>query len=233
MPRTVSDLRTEIRYEANLTDKDLPDADLLRLINKYYQELVTDVVRVNEDRFYEIATSDLVANQQEYTLPRKVLADSSTTEAIKVKRVELNYTGADPTTAKHIDVNEIEDSTDQETVNNNFDQNEPFFDMVEQSIFIFPIPTTDIVGGFLLHYIERPDDLVADSDAPHAGLPVGYHYLIVEGTLKDIGRRFRKTDLEDRARAGYDRGRAEMVTELEVSALNEDLAFRALNDYEA
>ena len=46
MPRIVSDINDQVRYEANLTAQALPDTDLLRLYNKYYQDLITAIVKI-------------------------------------------------------------------------------------------------------------------------------------------------------------------------------------------
>ncbi len=235
MPRTVSDLNDQVRYEANLTAQDLPDADLLRLYNKHYQDLITDIVNLDENFFFEISSADLIATQQEYTLPRKTLSDASTTEAMKTIKVELQLDGETFFTAKRMSITEFDNPVevnDQTWVNDNFRTNEPAYFIAEQSLFLLPFPVLTVVGGIRLYYAERPNDLADSNDSPHQGFPLSYHYLLVEGALMDIGRRFRKTDLEASSTNKFNAGSAEMLNELEPRSLDEDLGFVANDDYQ-
>ena len=175
------------------------------------------------------------ADQQEYTLPRKTLSDPSSTEVITLLRLELRYvSGGVYFNAKRMSLSEFDDPNEvntKEFVNNNFLTTEPAYFIAEQSIFILPFPTEEVIQGLRLYYAERPNDLSGNSDSPHQGFPLAYHYLLSEGALIDIGRRFRKTDLEASATQKYNAGRSEMLSELEPRSFDEDLGFVANDDY--
>ncbi len=222
---TLLQLRDDIRRQSKITSNDLSDATLNVIVNKYYDILLSIVSDLQEDRLLEKSTADLVADQQEYTLP---------TDIMRLKRIEVTYDGTDTQVATAFDINERgnpDSATDTTTISNEFSTDEPFYDQMDYSFFLYPIPSTSITGGLTLWYVQRPVALSADGDSPDAGIPQDFHYLLVEGPLKDVFRRFRKNDQEDRANANWERGKVQFRELMEPFDIGGSLAFKAVDDY--
>jgi hypothetical protein len=123
----------------------------------------------------EIATSSLVANQQEYVFPSDIL---------KIKRIEITYDGTTWYEARPEDVNEQEyDSGSVARINDNYDQSEPKYDLMDNSLFIKPVPTTAVTSGLKIWYEKLVTQLSADTDEPV--IPRPFHKGLCYGAAKD------------------------------------------------
>src|SRR3990167_8248844 len=104
--QTLADVYSDVRYNAGKDSNTLVDADLLRLANKYFNLMFRELVGLNEDLYAEIASTALVADQREYSLP----ADSASTFGsglIKLQRVEVTYDGTNWYVANPLSLQEI------------------------------------------------------------------------------------------------------------------------------
>lgn len=118
----------------------------------------------------DIATASLVANQQEYTFPSDIL---------KVKRIEYTPDGTNWYPVSRFDVTDVEHATDATSIRNNFSATNPYADVFDNSIFLYPVPTTSVSGGLKIYYEKLPTELTAVTDEPifnklfHKGLAYG------------------------------------------------------------
>lgn len=175
LPRT--SLRGETRYITNSTSTTYTDADINGAINVYYDLFCTEILESMDDWDFqgEIATSSLVANQQEYVFPSDIL---------KIKRIEITYDGTTWYEARPEDVNEQEyDSGSVARINDNYDQSEPKYDLMDNSLFIKPVPTTAVTSGLKIWYEKLVTQLSADTDEPV--IPRPFHKGLCYGAAKD------------------------------------------------
>jgi hypothetical protein len=123
----------------------------------------------------EVATTSLVANQQEYVFP---------TDILKIKRIEITYDGSTWVEARPEDINEREyDSGSVARINDNYDQGEPKYDLMDNSLFIKPVPTTAVTSGLKIWYEKLVTQLSADTDEPV--IPRPFHKGLTYGAAKD------------------------------------------------
>jgi len=122
----------------------------------------------------QIATTSLVANQQEYRFPTSIL---------KIKRVEITYDGTNWYKAEPMDLAERGSVSDSTTVNNDFDTTEPFYDTTDNSLFLYPIPTAASSSGLKIWYEEEITELSATTDEPN--IPELYQRILSFGASLD------------------------------------------------
>ena len=122
----------------------------------------------------EIATSDLVANQQEYTFP---------TDILKIKRIEVSYDGTTWKEASPMDVNERGGANDTTTIGQDFISSSPFYDLMDTGLMLYPIPSANVTGGIKIWYEKLQAYLSADTDEPNFARP--FHKGLCYGASKD------------------------------------------------
>ncbi|MEB3330854.1 MAG: hypothetical protein VKQ33_16655, partial [Candidatus Sericytochromatia bacterium] len=110
----------------------------------------------------ETATTNLVASQQEYVLPADIL---------KIKRVEVTYDGTNWAKANFFDINEKTGSTSTTDIANEFNTNEPYVDLMDDSLMIYPIPSSNVTAGLKIWYEKEQDELTAATDEPAFARP--------------------------------------------------------------
>jgi hypothetical protein len=175
LPRT--SLRGETRFITNSNSITYTDADINGAINVYYDLFCTEILESMDDWDFqgEIATASLVANQQEYVFPSDIL---------KIKRIEITYDGSTWYEAKPEDINERDyDSGSVARINDNYDQSEPKYDLMDNSLFIKPIPTTAVTSGLKIWYEKLVTQLSDDTDEPV--IPRPFHKGLTYGAAKD------------------------------------------------
>ena len=114
---------------------------------------------------------------------------------MKIKRVEITYDGTNWKWVKPFDVDERRRANDSVTVGSDFSTSEPFFDLHESSIFLFPIPQSNITNGLKLWHIMRPQDISLTTVSPL--LPKEHHIWICDLMTLDVEvSRGRKSPIE-------------------------------------
>jgi len=127
----------------------------------------------------EVATADLVANQQEYVFPSTIL---------KIKSIEITYDGTNWYPITYLDKREIGTATDTTTIANNFVTTKPFVDLMDNSMFLYPIPASNVTGGLKIWYENEATELSAAGDEPN--LPEAYHKGLCYGAAKDYFEKY-------------------------------------------
>lgn len=178
---TLTQIRSYARFLTNTNSTTFTDADTLVSANVWYDILTADIVSSMDDWDLggEIATADMVANQQEYVFP---------TDIFKIKRIEVSYDGTNWHVARRFDVNEMNEPTDTTTISNNFSKNNPFVDTYDNSIFLYPIPDSNVTGGIKIFYEPLPTQLANSSDEPNISRP--YHVGISIGMALDYLKKY-------------------------------------------
>lgn len=173
---TNTGLVEDTRWWSETNTYSYPTADITRNLNKWYQELTAEILTSMDEWDFqgEIATASLVANQQEYTWP---------TNLLRVKRIEVSY-GAEWRRVHPIDVQEVEASiATQSNVNNEFTTSDPRYDVHDNSIFLFPVPTSSVSGGLKIWYEKEVTELTSNTDEPNLAEP--FHRLLSLGAAYD------------------------------------------------
>lgn len=211
--QTLTDVYADVRFAVSKDSTTLPDAQLLRLANKYYALLIRELIDLNEDLYAEIGSTDLVANQREYPLP----ADSASTYGgglIKLQRVEVSYNGSMWYVAHPLSLQEIPGPTILDAdLNLQFSSASPRYWFKDRSLWLAPVPSsTDSVApgnaNLRIYWIKRKNEMTSTADIP--SIPKDFLNVLVEGMLGDVFRHFgRLTDMKI-AENRWDTGIAKM-----------------------
>lgn len=137
----------------------------------------------NNTNFSE-ATTNLIANQTDYALPAT---------SIRIKRLEVTYDGVNWYRANPIDLNEIGDAENNPATNSNFTTTNPFYDIKNNSVVLYPAPTVNVTDGLKMWYdrlfsaisytSEANNDLLTGTKTP--GFDDNFHELLSLGVSYD------------------------------------------------
>jgi len=140
----------DIDFLCHTNTASYPIADKTRNMNSWHNRMVVEILDSMDEWDFqgEIATSDLVASQQEYVFP---------TDILKVKRIEIDYDGngvfnrANPT-----DINTMDKTVSSSAeINGRWGVSEPEYATFDDSYFLFPVPDTDRTGGIKIWYTKE------------------------------------------------------------------------------
>jgi len=148
---TLAEFRTDISCDII----QMPDTTWLRYYNYARDRLIESIKKENEDYFYNYINTSTVVNQNEYKLPIRwdlaqdwitILDWLTNIKAVswKIKSTDTEYTVLKAKSLENLE-KDIE-SYDTTT--------EPFFCLMDNSIFIYPAPTeaTDLKVYWTVHY---------------------------------------------------------------------------------
>lgn len=192
----LSNIYSNVRFRSSKDSTTLTDASLLILANKYFYQIVRQLIDLNEDVYAEISSTALVAAQKEYSLPSDSASTPFGSGSIDVQRVEVTYDGTNWYVADEIDLTNMKTPILGDTdanINANFSKSAPKYAYADRSIWLFPVPvSTDSVAGgntnLRIYWIKRPGELTADTNTPE--LPKDFLNILEEGMLIDVFQKF-------------------------------------------
>ena len=172
---TLPELRAFTRFLTNTNSVTYSDTDLDASLNTYVNIFTTDILDSMDEWDFsaDTATTDLVTSQQEYILPLDIL---------KIKRVEISYDGTTWNQANPRDVNENLEATSDTDIDSNFSTYSPFYDLMDNSIMLYPIPSAGVSAGLKIWYEKLPAVLTG-TDTPTFAQP--FHKGLSFGAAKD------------------------------------------------
>ena len=162
-----------------ISSTEYSDANLLIAINSYDYDFITKAIMANRTWNVqgEIATANIVANQQEYLLP---------TDLISIKAIEVNLTsgGAENQWTK---VKIVDQRTSSEALTNQQDSDDTIeyayeVRLYDESIFFNWLPKNSVTNGLKVYYSKEATALTA-SDTPN--LPNFLQIGLVYGACMD------------------------------------------------
>lgn len=176
-----------VRARTNTNTGTMPNATLFLFLNERNRQFCAALQGVREDFLGERSTTDLIGNQQEYQLPD---------DCMRLKKVEMTFDGTNWKAGKFFDINQRPLfgvngtngsevlATDATTISQNYSVDFPYVDVLENSLFLYPIPDTTRTAGLKLYYFKRPQDMTLTSQS--ADLPKEYHSYLVESCTLDV-----------------------------------------------
>ena len=189
---TLQNLYDDIDFQCNVTTAEYSPADRDRNINNWDNFCVAEILDSMDDWDFhgEIATANLSANQQEYIFP---------TDILKIKRIEIDYDGDGAYgIVDLIDSATIDSSiATSAQINNAFGAGDPKYDAYNESLFLFPVPDTDVTNGLKIWYSKNVTQLTGTA----AGLtaePVikkPFQKILSLGASLDYGRKYQIEEL--------------------------------------
>lgn len=178
MAFSLTNLRSDIRYLIfnDSTNTLYADTDIDRNINRWYNNAIGSLLKVNGEWQVngEVATTDLVASQREYTIP----ADTMKVNEVYIKSTSSGeYVKARQRDPLNVDIEPEE-----------YHPYPPEYDLLDNSFFIYIAEEsiTDVTAGLKIHYQSDVTELSTGTDKPNLAEPfkrfltygAGYDYAI-------------------------------------------------------
>ena len=206
-----------------VTSAQFPSAWLLKYANVVYKEMQNALIRkVNENYFYDIFTTDTVAGQNEYTLRT---ADNNDIGMKKIISANIKRKDTDTYYSKldHSSTALSSQAIDEQKAN---PDQQPFIQIKDGSVFIFPAPTESIVGWLMVEGIVSLIDLVVagaeNTIFPYNSELRDYHKVLAYGIVPYIYGKLKQTNEKVSAKNEYLSELNTMVDELS-DRFNNDL----------
>ncbi len=151
-----------------------------RYINIWYQKIVTMIFASQDDwswddsnnTDYPIATTNLVAAQQDYSVPVSL-------NMLRIQNVNISYDGG-ATWYKDIPFNkgETNRAIDLTSIKNNFSVVEPFYSIENNAIFVYPLPTQNSTAGLKIWFQRGPLEFISSDTTKAPGIDPAFHSMI-------------------------------------------------------
>jgi hypothetical protein len=137
-----------------ITSSEFSLLDIDRLLDEYHRKAGEIALRYSGEWEYngEVATTDIVANQQEYLL-------STDNKLISLKQIEVNLTGGTNTwrKAEVIDMRNIGRALSNDSVLNTIDK--VYIRVFDNSLFLVDKPNSNVIGGLKIYYSHESPTL--------------------------------------------------------------------------
>lgn len=178
---TLTNLKSKTRYIlGELTTDNYSDTNLTAALNDYYYQAISIALKSSGDWQVngEIATTDIVANQQEYILP---------TALIDITKIEANFLGG---TQDWVNIDIIKGlRPDNISNDDNEDATTSIYqcDLYDNSLFLQYKPLSNVADGLKIWYSKEATALSDGGDEPN--LPEHLNLYLVYGACCDYSLR--------------------------------------------
>lgn len=190
---------------------EVDDVGLTRWLNDAYLEMVEDIQKAVPDYFVSTDTQNIVASQQEYTMP----SDWS-----KVMMVNIQYQSGTWQRAHPISINDI--AVHASSNSSGFSTGDPGYYLIGDTIGFAPIPSSNITNGLKIWYVYDPAELSADSDVP--AIPTKYQHIIKYAAYANYLDQDDEHVAAERMRQRFDLRVFRMIEELSERQVDEPMS---------
>ena len=175
----VSDIYSLARTLTYSDTSNMPDADAQKYLRLTYRDLINAIkAQVNEDFFYNEWTADTVASQREYTLPART---GSVDGCNKLLGVSVKYLAAATEFTKCEERSFSNVQGDMAWFSTNQPKDAPFYVISDNSVFLYPSPSTSVTGGLKLYGIADPIDVSTAGAESTVKIPLEFHETLSHG----------------------------------------------------
>jgi len=122
-----------------------------------------------------IATTSLVANQQDYSI--------STAGFLRILKVECKNSAGNWIALKQIDINQLKGTAMSEY--RKIAGTPAEFDLLGESVFLYPKPSYTSSGGLKVYFQRVPDYFAADDTDQEPGFAAPFHRILSYGAALD------------------------------------------------
>lgn len=181
-----SSIVEDIRWLTGTDSTSFPIADITRLVNRWYHRVSVWLWQASKDWDFDdsnktdlpIATTTLVANQKDYTLP---------TTAFSVKRVEVKDNNGDWHIVEPIDQTEVTSLALDEYYSTSGLPKK--YDIIGRSLFLYPAPAAanvTLTNGLKIYVSREVDEFATTDTTKEPGFDEMFHRLLSLGAAYDF-----------------------------------------------
>lgn len=181
---TLQGLKQDIDFLCGTNDTAYTENDKVRNINRWAYRVVTWIYRASgtwqfddsNKTDFPIATTTLVASQQDYELPSDLL---------KIERVEVLDSDGNYRKLKAIDQSQIDQALTEFKESDGLPQ---YYDLVGNSLFLYPAPAAADVttsAGLKIHFLREIDVFTGSDTTQEPGFAEPFHRLLSLGAAYD------------------------------------------------
>ncbi len=154
----VSSIISISRTQTNTSIWQKPDADVLSYLNIVYSDVFSRLATKNKKYAWTYYSWDTVVWQNEYTIPKEVIADNEP-KMKRILKVEVKYE-TEYKKAKIYDTSPFNNESEYDDYDN------PIVIQRDWSLFLFPVPLQAVSDGLKVEwqYIPLPLTLLTTSD---------------------------------------------------------------------
>lgn len=197
----ISDINSFVTFRTGASTTDYSAANRLISTNRWLHKVITMILTAKDswdfddlnNTDYASATTNLVANQQDYTFPASL-------KLIQIKRAEVTYDGSNWQRLTFFDNNDVNNPTDATSVGNTFTTSKPYADLDSNSIKLYPIPTANVTAGLKIWFSREGNEFTSGevtTGTKEPGFDEPFHIMIGLGMCYDYFAS--KPNLRDRA----------------------------------
>lgn len=218
---TPSQVLDRVRYLCKLStgDGSGAESDLVPLLNDYYLRQVVDFLNTNEEKFGKKAktTLNVLPNIEKYKVPQDFL---------RIKRAEITYDGSTWRILRPMDDSEqTEDSLTATNINNDYATSFPYYELFGDSLYLRPIPTTNVSLGLRIWYYGRPT-LITNISVDVIQTPQDYHGYLAYGVSSEVATRQGNDALAASMFQKWEDGRRKIEQTFAPRVLNKQVDFK-------
>lgn len=184
---TISDINSYVTFRTGADTTAFPAATRLYLTNRWYHKVAVMILTAmgsadfddaNRTDYPEV-TTNLVASQQDYTLP---------TTALRLKRVEAKLDGSTWYPVTPFDLNDNAYATDTTSVARDFSVQDPYYDLTANAIKLYPIPASNVTAGLKIWYSREVAEFTSgevSTGTKEPGFDEPFHVMVALGICYD------------------------------------------------
>jgi len=168
---TVQEIINRARRMTYTNSVQYTDTQAVEDFNIIYADVVNSIIQeVDEWYFWGQFTADIVSWQNEYSLQE---------DFWKVSTLSIKYTDtSEYTLAKYLDTDSLDKDSDYYKTNQS--KSSPFYDIKNNSLFIYPSPTEDITDWLRIKSLLKSSDLIISSTEDDIVVSKEYHFVLAE-----------------------------------------------------
>lgn len=207
---TLNGILQDLYFEGGFTANTFKRNDLLRIVNKYYQQMQSIIRGVNEDFYLIVAVTNLVTpGDGSYTLPNGNIAPSYE----KIKSIWASFNPQNPSAPLVAEYDRVTIIGANQVTNPAYEFSIPTAIMFGNYFILHPLPNNSgvypnfpiVINGVKIYYIPQLATLVNDTDMPN--IFPDYHDVITWGALTELAVRLGNATLLATAQQKFkDRG---------------------------
>lgn len=193
---------------------DYNDTQAMEDVNLVYQELVDAIENeVDEYFFWDIWLTSTVVDQSEYVV-EKLGVSPDDLDIRKINKFLIKYSSSDTfyTLARFLNPQSLTHDTEWYKVNQ--PASDPFWYIQDNSIFIYPAPSSVVTDWIKLECVHAPADLTITSTEADIEIPVQFHKVISTGLKNYIYQSQGKLNEQQVAIQDFDNEKEKMVSYL-------------------